>query len=114
MQVVFIPFLAEIAIRNTLGQTGKELSTRLGQHKYSIRTAQASSALFIHLSNFNHVIDWINAKEILYCKDITSRNIIESGFIKEFSANLLNVSPGMYKLDNFMISEIVKRFKISL
>ena len=97
-----------------LGQTGKELSVRLNQHKYSVRTAQPSSALFVHLSNFNHRVDWANASKMLSCNDIVNRNIIESAFIKTHFEKLLNLSPGMYKLDNFIIDKIVKTFKISI
>ena len=59
-----------------IGQTGKELSIRLQQHKYSVRTAQNSSAIFVHLNHFNHQIDWHNSDKILNCSDFVKRYII--------------------------------------
>ena len=97
-----------------LGQTGKELSVRLNQHKYSVRTAQPSSAIFFHMSTLNHPIDWSNTSKVLSCNDIVCRNIIESALIKTHSDKLLNLSPGMYKLDNYIIDKIVKTFKITV
>ena len=59
------------------------------------------------MNTFNHGIDWDNAKVVLYCNDIVRRNIIESALISN-NQNLLNVSPGMYKLDAFISKEICK------
>ena len=90
-----------------LGQSSKGLANRIDQHKYSVRTGQTSNALFLHMNTFNHGIDWDNAKVVLYCNDIVRRNIIESALISN-NQNLLNVSPGMYKLDAFISKEICK------
>ena len=94
-----------------IGQSGKGLATRIKQHKYSVRTGQMSNALFLHLSNFNHSIDWDKANVILYCNNITKRNIIESALIK-YNQHLLNVSQGMYKLDPFIVKEICKHVSV--
>ena len=94
-----------------VGQTGKELSVRLNQHKYCVRTGQMSSALFVHMNNFNHQIDWANSNQIVNCKNIIKRNIIESAFIKVCPQSILNISPGMYKLDPLIVKEIVNQFK---
>ena len=40
---------------------------------------------------------------------MVERNIIESSHIKHSFVNSLNLSMGMYKLDNFMVKEIVKQ-----
>ena len=90
-----------------LGQSSKGLATRLSQHKYSVRTGQMSNALFLHMNDFDHGIDWKKAKVILYCNNITRRNIIESAMIK-YNQNLVNISPGIYRLDSFIVREICK------
>ena len=59
------------------------------------------------MNNFIHGIHWGNAKVILYCNDIVRRNIIESALIIH-NQDLVNVSPGMYKLDAFIAREICK------
>lgn len=91
------------------GQSGKGLLTRLKQHKYSVRTGQMSNGIFLHLNNFNHRINWEGAKVLLYCNNITKRNIIESALIRN-SSNLMNISQGMYKLDRFIINHIFSLF----
>ena len=59
------------------------------------------------MNDYNHSIDWGGADIILYCNDITKRNIIESALIKHHT-DLINVSPGLYKLDAFVVEEIFK------
>ena len=93
-----------------LGQSGKELSVRIKQHKYCIRTANSSSAIFLHMSQEDHRINWLSSKELIFCNDFTKRNIIESSFIKWNCEKIMNVSPGMYKLDSYLVSRIVKQF----
>ena len=68
---------------------------------------QTSSALFLHMENHNHLINWKGADVILYCNNITKRNIIESAFIKH-QIDLINVSAGLYKLDAFVVEKIFK------
>ena len=95
-----------------LGQSGKELQVRLNQHKYCVRTGNMSSALFVHINETNHCIDWKNSQEIVRCQDITKRNIIESCLIKNGRDNLLNLSEGLFKLDPFIIQNISNFVKI--
>ena len=92
-----------------IGQTGKNLTMRVKQHKYSVRTGQESNALFIHQRDMNHCIDWSHASSIFPCNDIVKRNIIESSMIKHSINDLINVSTGMYKLDNFISNRIVRQ-----
>ena len=95
-----------------IGQSGKVLATRINQHKYCVRVGNMSSALFLHMNNCNHSIDWRNSKEMLFCNDIVKRNIIESSIIKFKSDCVLNISKGLYKLDNWIIKGIVKQLRI--
>ena len=92
-----------------IGQTGKSLALRVKQHKYSVRTGQESNALFIHLRDMNHCIDWPQATSIFPCNDIAKRNIIESSMIKHSKNDLINLSNGLYKLDNFISDRIVRQ-----
>ena len=88
------------------------MTLRIKQHKYSVRTGQNSNALFVHLSSFGHPIGWEDAKELVYCNDFVKRNIIESCIIKHNSSDgILNISPGLFKLDAFIIKEVINKFK---
>ena len=93
------------------GQTSKELSLRIQQHKYSVRTGQSSNALFVHLRDSNHPIDWNAAKPLIFCKDLVKRNILESCIIKYSFDDNLNLSPGLFKLDAFIIKKVSDRYK---
>ena len=97
--------------RKYLGQSSKGILARIEQHKGSVRRGQTSNALFLHMNECNHGIDWNKSEVIIYCNNITRRNIIESALIK-YNQNLVNVSPGMYKLDAFTINEIGKLFPL--
>ena len=93
------------------GQTGKLLLQRIKQHQYSVRTGQLSNALFVHMKDFDHPINWIKAKSLFPCKDAVKRNIIESCFIKSNNSSVLNLSLGLFKLDAFIIKKIVDKYK---
>ena len=95
-----------------IGQTSKELDVRLKQHKYCVRTGNMANALFVHMNNTNHGIDWENSKELVICKDFMKRNIIESSFIKNEPDRNFNISLGMYRLDPLIINNVCKMFKI--
>ena len=95
-----------------LGQTSKSLDVRIKQHKYSVRTAQESNALFIHVRDFGHPIDWDNATTLIYNNRLIERNVIESSFIKKSWDYNLNLSFGMFKLDPILNKEITERFKV--
>ena len=94
-----------------IGQTGKDLSERLKQHKQSIRYGQESNAIFAHVRDYDHNIDWDNAKKIVSnCSNIQIRNIIESSIIKENSHSTLNISQGLYRIDKCISSRINKLY----
>ena len=92
-----------------IGQSGKELCTRLKQHKYNVRIGSTASSLFNHMNECNHTINWKDSKEIMYCKDIVKRNIVESCIIKKKGSQLMNTSPGLYKLDELLIDSIFRQ-----
>ena len=96
-----------------IGQSGKSLNTRIKQHKYSIKTAQLSNALFVHLNNNNHGIDFGNSKVISKIKNINNRYIVESALINYNQNKTVNLCPGLYKLDPFIVSAIVKFLNIT-
>ena len=92
-----------------VGQSGKELIVRLKQHQKNVRDGNMTSSLFQHMNNNNHSINWTAAKEIVFCNDYVKRNIIESSIIKKKYGELLNTSPGLYKLDELLIDNIFKQ-----
>ena len=92
-----------------VGQSGKDLMTRLKQHRYNVRVGNTASSLFQHMNECNHTINWNEAKVIMNCKDIVKRNIIESCIIKKNFNELLNTSPGIYRLDELFVNNFFKQ-----
>ena len=81
-----------------IGQTSKELETRIRQHKSYVNNQRSNSALFLHSFNNDHNIAWRNSKKILNCNNFHERNIIES-FLIGNKINTLNISPGIFSPD---------------
>ena len=59
-----------------IGQTGKSLQVRIKKHKYSIRRAQESSAVFLHVRDSSHRINFNNAAIYKRIGDYQNRNIV--------------------------------------
>ena len=95
-----------------IGQTGNELTVRVKQHQTSVQTGQVANGVFVHVRDFDHPIDWDQASSILPCKTYVERNIIESSIIKYTNSQNMNISPGMYKLDPFIINAICRQVGI--
>ena len=68
-----------------VGQAGKNLEKRTKQRKYSVRTGQESSAVFCHVRDKNHVIDFDSTRIIMKCRDYHDRKIIKSAIIRNVS-----------------------------
>ena len=56
-----------------------------------------TNALFVHMSQENHEIDWENAEVIYTVKDEKKRKIVEAAVIN--SVKNVNLSDGFYKFD---------------
>ena len=93
-----------------IGQSGKQFEQRIKQHKYSVRTATTSSAIFKHIENFNHPVNWEKACIIYPCSSVTERLIVESSLIK--TCKTMNLNDGVYKFDNILTSSLLKYGKI--
>ncbi|MBV2145475.1 MAG: hypothetical protein KTM48_01895, partial [Wolbachia endosymbiont of Pissodes strobi] len=50
--------------KSYIGQTNRRISTRIQEHKNSIRTKQTTSALFQHHLTTGHSIDFNNARQV--------------------------------------------------
>ncbi len=91
-----------------IGQTGNTLEQRNKQHKCSVRTGQQYDALFIHVIDTNHSNDLDNCKKVNTSKSSEERNIMQSSLIKHTHEDNINLSEGLFKLDNYITSKISK------
>ena len=83
-----------------IGETGRDLATRIKEHKYAIRTANDNNAIFRHVRDQSHRVDWDNSALIYKCNDYKKRKIIESFCIKKY--NNYNLCEGTFQLDPLM------------
>ena len=95
-----------------VGQTAKSLGVRVNQHKYSVRSAQETNAIFCHLRDENHQIDWVNSSEILFIDDFYARNILESIIIKKTFTENMNLSQGLYNIDPLAEKCIIRFYNL--
>ena len=96
-----------------IGQTSKSLFTRLKQHKYAVRIANENNALFVHVRDFNHNINWDSSTEIIFQTDFYKRNILESVLISNSFNNNMNLSFGLYNVDPVIQNFIAKHYNFS-
>ena len=87
-------------------ESGRSLDKRLNEHKQAISQRNTSSALFMHISENNHQINWVDAKLLIKENNTKKRKIIESPIIN--SSLTMNISDGCYKLDVLTTNYVLK------
>ena len=97
--------------KSYIGQTSKPLVTRINQHKYNVRRLNENSAIFKHISDESHQIDWNHTTKILGSNDVTKRNILESAIIKLTWNDNFNINSGRYGFDDIMLAFFMKELK---
>ena len=97
-----------------IGQTSKPLQFRLSQHKYCIRSGLTNNALFVHLSENSHRINWDESTEIMHCNTSIKRNILESALIKISWSDNFNINEGLYNFDDIILKYMKKELKAIL
>ena len=88
-----------------VGETGRNFSVRLNEHKSYVRNANERSAIFNHVSSQNHSIDWPQSKIVYPSNKKSDRLAVESTLIK-FIPNFNN-SAGANVIDPLSTSLIL-------
>ena len=84
-----------------IGETGRNLSTRLSEHNYAIKSKNQYNALFIHYLTTGHHMDINNALTLFNCNSYHKRLLIESLIIKntyDDNINLIKDSDNIDKI----------------
>ena len=89
-----------------IGNTGKDLETRIKQHKYSIRRNDNNSSIFLHVQNYDHCIDWNNSEILVFCNDYEERTILESCLIHGSYQKNMNHMKGQFKCDDILSQSV--------
>ena len=74
-----------------VGETGRDFSVRLSEHRSYVRNQNEKSAVFNHVSSENHSIDWANSRIVYPSNNKSNRLAVESSLIK-FLPNFNNTS----------------------
>ena len=98
--------------KSYVGFTNKSLSQRIVEHKRSIRYGQENSAVFKHVSEENHTMDW-SASDIVFNSACRYRSqVIESCLIA--STNNINTHKGAFKpdlIDNILLETYLRKIR---
>jgi hypothetical protein len=86
------------------GETLKAMKERINEHRRAVRNGNENSAIFRHINEKDHQIDWINSKIVFSSNDRRLNQFVEAFFIQE-NPNC-NLAAGFFSLDsntkNFM------------
>ena len=88
-----------------VGETGRDFSIRLNEHKGYVRSYNDKSAIYNHVSSKNHTIDWTNSKIVYHSKNKSDRLAVESSLIKYLPT--FNNSSGTNVIDPLSTSIIL-------
>ena len=83
------------------------------QHKNSVRYGHENSAVFCHLRDNDHPINWQGSKELIFSDDFYSRNMLESILIKLTRNDNINISSGLFNIDPINELLICSYFNLS-
>ena len=81
-----------------IGETGRTLEKRIGEHKNDVRLARDSNACFVHMRNEGHNINWKEAKVVHKSSNGYERKMLEALMIQKISN--FNLSGGQWGLED--------------
>ena len=90
-----------------IGQTGKSISLRIKQHKYSVRTNQENNGISNHANKFQHSINWEGVQFIKHCNSFEERQVTESCLIAAANPlRIMNGHPGEFRTDPLLVEDV--------
>ena len=91
-----------------IGKTSRNLHVCFKEHKRDIRIGNSNNALFLHISQYNHIFDFNSAKMITYIHNKNLKRIFEAAAISFF--NSLNTRPGFYNISPYLSKYILNSY----
>ena len=89
-----------------IGESGRDCDKRLSEHKRAVQNGDRNNALFVHMSEENHEIDWNNTEVIYKIKNEKKRKIVEAAVIN--SVKNVNLNDGFYKFDSLTTKYVIE------
>ena len=69
-----------LSLASYIGETGRNLNTRLTEHKRATRNCDANNHIAVHHQLTNHNIDWDSAQCLTYSTNYFQRLTLESWY----------------------------------
>ena len=88
-----------------VGETGRSLEKRKYEHRRDIRVGNEKSAIFCHVRDTQHSIDFDQAKIVFSSDDYIKRRMVESALIS--TTKNINLSQGHFAFNN-VIAGVIK------
>ena len=88
-----------------VGETGRDLEKRKYEHRRDIRVGNDKSAIFCHVRDFQHSLDFDQATIVFSSDDYIKRRVVESALIS--TTQNMNMSQGHFAF-NKVIAGIIK------
>ena len=92
-----------------VGESGRDLKKRIKEHKYDIKKANEKNGLFVHVRDFDHPIDFNNARLVYPSSSVRRRHLVESALIDKHQKidNCVNLNKG-FAYSNPLVSKYVR------
>ena len=98
-----------------VGESGRDLEKRIKEHKFDIKKANENNAMFIHLRDFDHPIDFKNAKIVYPSSSVRRRHLVESALIDKYKQKsmCMNLNKGFSPYSSLVSNYILDSTKIT-
>jgi len=94
-----------------IGESGRDIKTRIKEHKLAISYCNPNNALFIHMLNSNHSFNFDSSHLIYKCNNNITRRILEAAFIKVNNDHTVNLDSGFFTVNKHIASCLIKSIK---
>ena len=100
--------------KNYVGESGRDIEKGVKEHKMSILKADENNALFVHARDFDHPMDFKNAKTVYPSSSVRRRHIVESALIEKhsFNGNCLNLNKGFSPNNDLVLKNVLECIRL--
>ena len=97
-----------------VGESGRDLEKRVKEHKISIKKGDENNAMFVHARDFDHPMDFKNAKIVYPSSSVRRRHIVESALIEKYNTQekCLNLNKGFSPNNGLVFKNVLESIKI--
>ena len=99
LSLTLVSSCRKVVMATYIGETGRNLNTRLTEHKRATRNGDLNNNIAEHHLQTDHRIDWDSAECVIYSTDYYQRLTLESWFtnLEQTPLNRCQQLPAPYK-----------------